>query len=329
MDNNVMLIPEEEVVKILTMEETFEAVETAFKEKAFGRAQMPSKVYVTIKKYNGDFRVMPSYLESLDIAGVKVVNVHPNNPKLYGKPSVMAIIMLIDPQSGAPISIMSGTHITAMRTGAASGIATKYLARKGSKILSLVGTGIQARTQLQAINKVLSLEEVKAYDISKEALNKFTEETRKEYTIRISPCQSIEECVNHADVISVATPTVSPIIKDDWISKGTHINAIGSDAPGKQELDPLILKRAKIVVDDMDQAIHSGEINVPFSLGILRKQDIYGERGEILVGNKPGRVRDDEITIFVSTGLSLQDIATAAKIFEEAKARNRGKWVTL
>jgi len=199
---------------------------------------MPPKVYITIKKYNGDFRVMPSYLENLDAAGVKVVNVHPNNQKLYGKPTVIGTIVLIDPRTGAPISIMSGTHITSMRTGAASGLATKLLAREGSKILGLVGTGAQARTQLQAINQVLKLEEVKAYDTSKEALSSFIEETKKEYKMKISLCQNIEECVSQADVITVVTPTTSPIIKDDWISKGTHINAIGADAQGKQELEP-------------------------------------------------------------------------------------------
>lgn len=329
MANQVLLISEEEVLQTLTMAETLDAVETAFREKTFGRTQMPPKVYVTIPKYNGDFRVMPSYLESIDAAGVKVVNVHPDNPKLYGKPTVMGTIVLIDPRTGAPLAILSGTHITSMRTGAASGLATKHLARKGAKVLGLVGTGAQARTQLQAINQVLHLDEVRAYDASPAVLSRFIDETKKEYALKLSPCRNVEECVRQSDVITVAVPTTHPIINDDWVAKGTHINAIGADAQGKQELDPLILKRAKIVIDDPEQAIHSGEINVPFSQGLLSEKDLYAELGEIIVGQKPGRVRDDEVTVFVSTGLSLQDISTAATVFAKVKALNLGRWVTL
>lgn len=156
LDSRILLINEQEVAKILTMDKTLDAVKEAFMEKGCRQVQMPSKVYITFKKFNGDFRVMPSFLENLDAAGVKIVNVHPNNPRLYGKPSIKATIVLIDPRSGAPLSIMGGTYITAMRTGAASGLATKYLARENSKILGLVGTGVQARTQLKAISKVIS-----------------------------------------------------------------------------------------------------------------------------------------------------------------------------
>ena len=311
------------------MEETLDAVEEAFREKGYGRVQMPPKVYVSFKKYNGDFRVMPSYLEYFDIAGVKMVNVHPNNPQLHGKPTVMATIMLIDPKTGTPLSIMNGTSITAMRTGAASGLATKYLARTNSKMLALIGTGVQARTQLQAINAVLNLDEVKAYDVSKEALTRFIEEVKEKYEIKISPGENIEECVKCADVISVSTPTTYPIIKHAWVKNGTHINAIGADAPGKQELDPMILKNAKIVVDDLTQAVHSGEVNIPISQGFLKVEDIYAELGGIIIGDKPGRIHDDEITVFVSTGLSLQDISTATQIYKIAMEKGLGTWITL
>lgn len=323
------MLNEREVAGILTMEETLDAVEDAFREKAFGRVQMPPKVYVTINKYNGDFRSMPSYFEKREIAGIKVVNVHVNNLKLYNKPTVMATIILIDPKSGAPISIMSGTYITAMRTGAAGGIATKYLASKNSTVLGLVGTGAQARTQLSAISKILNLKEIRAYDKSKESLNKFIKEVEKQYPIRVSLCKNIEECVKNSDVVSTLTPSASPIIKNGWINNGTHINAIGADAPGKQEVDPLILKKAKIIVDDLEQCIHSGEINIPLSNGILKKEDVYAELGEVIIGNKPGRVRDDEITIFDSTGLSIQDISTAARVFTKARVKKIGKWITI
>ncbi len=327
--NEILLISEDEVCEVLTMEETLDVVETVFREKALGRAQMPPKTYITIKKYGGDFRTMPSYLESLDIAGVKIVNVHPNNPRLYNKPTVMATIILIDPHSGSPLAIMGGTHVTAMRTGAAAGVATKYLARKESKSLGLVATGVQARTQLLAISKVLDLEEVRAYDAYPDALTKFVDEAEKEYSVKVTPCKSVEECVGGVDVVSASAPTTSPIVERSWIRDGMHINAIGADAPGKQELDPAILRDAKIVVDDLEQAMHSGEINVPLAKGIIKRENIYAELGEVVVGRKPSRENDKEITVFDSTGLSLLDVSTAARIYEKAKTKNMGKWVTL
>ena len=315
-------------VRSLTIDEAIEAVEAAFKEKELGRAQMPPKTYLFYKKYEGDLRVMPSYLEELDISGVKVVNVHPNNPRKYNLPSVMAIVVLVDPKNGNPISIMNGAYLTAMRTGAASGIATKYLARRESKILALIGAGVQARTQLMAIAEVLDLEEVRVCDKSAEAQKKFIEKSREMYPFKFVGCKS-ENCVVGADVISTTTPSTTPILKNDWIEPGMHINAIGADAPGKEELDPLILKRAKIVVDDWAQALHSGEVNVPLTKGIITEKDIFGELGEIIAGKKPRRVTNDEITIFDSTGLSIQDVTIATKIFKKAKARKLGKWIIL
>lgn len=329
LDNEVLLITESEVIKILTMEDTLESVEEAFSEKARGHVQMPPKTYVTFEKYCGDFRTMPSFLETLDIAGVKVVNAHPNNPRLYDKPTVMATIMLIDPRSGTLLSIMGGTHITAMRTGAASGLATKYLAGPSSRILGLIGTGAQSRTQLLAISKVINLNEVRAYDVSKEALSKFVKETEEEYNVKVTSCKSVDECVKNSDVICTLTPSTSPIVKKEWVHPGMHINAIGADASGKQELDPTILKTSKIIVDDLHQTLHCGEINVPISQGILREEDIYAELGEIIIGTKPGRLHSEEITVFDSTGISLQDISTAHKVFKKAKAEKIGKWITL
>jgi alanine dehydrogenase len=328
MGNEILLLSEEDVINVLTIDDALEAVENAFREKGRGTIQMPPKIYVNFAKYEGDFRSMPSYFENLDIAGIKVVNAHPNNPRLYGKPTVMATIILLDPRNGVPLSIMSGAYLTAMRTGAAGGLATKYLARKNSKVLGLVGTGVQAKTQFQAINEVITLDEIRCYDITDETLKSCCREIEN-CGINVIPCKSIQECIELADVISTTTPVNSPIIKADWIRNGVHINAIGADAEGKQELDPEILKKAKIIVDDMNQALHSGEVNVPLSQGIIVEQDIYAELGEVVVGNKQGRLNDLEITIFDSTGLSLQDVSTAAKVFEKAKAKNVGKWITL
>lgn len=327
--NDILLIPEEIVKDILTMEDAIRAVEEALMEKAAKRVQMPPKTYIFFRKYNGDFRTMPSYLEGLDVAGVKAVNVHPNNPHTYNKPSVMATIILLDPRTGKPISIMGGTTITRMRTGAIGGVATKYLGRKNSETLGLLGAGTQARTQLSAISKILDLKEVRVYDKVDGAVRRFIEEAMKTYNYNFIPCKGVEECVKEADVVSTTTPVTNPIIMDEWITPGTHINAIGADAPGKEELDPKILKRAKIVVDDLDQAVHSGEVNVPIEQGLIRVRDIYGELCEVVSGEKTGRESEDEITVFDSTGLSIQDMATAAIVYNRAKKRKVGEIIYL
>ena len=329
MGKAISLISEDDVNDILTMDDALQAVEEALREKGSNRVQMPSKTYIFFKKYEGDFRTMPSYLEGPDIAGVKVVNVHPNNPKTYNAPSIMATILLIDPKTGAIFAIMGGTTITAMRTGAISGLATKYLARKESTTLAMVGAGTQARTQLSAISKILNLRTVCVYDKNDEAMKGFIEEAEGRYPFNITASNSVEKCVTDADVISTITPVTAPIIKDAWISPGTHINAIGADAPGKQELDPEILQRATIVVDDLDQAAHSGEINVPLTTGAITMKDIHGELCEIIVGKKTGRTSKDEITVFDSTGLSLLDIATAQMVYKRVQEKKLGSSIFL
>ena len=326
-----LLLTEGEVKRLLSMDEVIKVVESAFREKGLGRVQMPAKIYLFYKKYNGDLRAMPSYLENLDISAVKIVNVHPDNRVKYGLPTVMATIVLIDPKNGAPISIMGGTTITAMRTGAAGGVAAKYLARKDSKVVGLVGAGTQARTQLTALLSLYeSLEEVRVYDIDRSASESYVSEMGDTYKGRIKNIFSVDgvkDAVKEADIVVTTTPSRKPLVMDEWISEGVHINCIGADAPGKEELDPAILKRAKIVIDDWEQASHSGEINVPLSKGLITKQDIWAEIGEIVAGLKPGRVSPDEITLFTSTGLAIQDAVTAHLAYKKALEKGIGKLI--
>jgi len=313
-----LILKEEDVKRLLNMSEVLNVVEQAFKEKALGRVQMPPKMYIYFKSFNGDLRVMPSYVEAFGISAVKLVNVHPDNRR-YNLPTVMATITLVDPKTGTPLAIMGGTWITAMRTGASSGVATKYLSRKGSSKLALIGAGAQAITQMMAMAQILKLEEVKVYDISSDAKTNFVKRVSSEYSgMKISATGSVREAVEDADVIVTVTPTTKPIVEDEWIKSGTHINAIGADAPGKEELDPAILQRAKIVVDDFEQSQHSGEVNVPLKKRIISLKQIYGELGEIVTGKKIGRSSDEEITIFDSTGLAIQDAVTAKLVYEKA-----------
>ncbi|MBS7638899.1 MAG: alanine dehydrogenase [Candidatus Bathyarchaeia archaeon] len=330
--SETLLLSDDEIKSLISMGEVMEVVEAAFREKGLGRVQMPPKIYLFFSRYNGDLRAMPSYLEEMDIAAVKVVNVHPNNKEKYGLPTVMAVIVLIDPKSGFPMAIMGGTTITNMRTGAAGGIAAKYLARRNSKIVGLIGAGAQARTQLAALLEVFgSFDEVRVWSRSEETRKGFRDEVMARYghLCRVIPIEEVKDAVRGADIVITTTPSRTPLVRDEWIQPGTHFNCIGADAPGKEELEPQILKRAKIVVDDWEQASHSGEINVPLSMGVISKSDVWAEMGEIVAGIKPGRLSDDEITVFVSTGLAIQDAVVANLAYRRALERGVGRKIKI
>lgn len=325
----VLILTRSEVESLLSMKETIEAVEEAFREKGMDKVQMPPKSYVFFKEFNGDFRVMPAYLESIGAAGVKIVNAHPDNPKKYRLPTVMAIIVLIDPKTGVPLAVMDGTTITNMRTGAAGAVAVKYLARKDSRNVAMVGAGVQARTQLLAISEIIKIEEVRVNDVIRKKAEEYCEEMREKLDADFLVFDDTERAVRDADIVITTTPSRKPIVMSEWIAEGVHINAIGADAPGKQELDPAILTRAKVVVDDIEQASHSGEINVPISKGLFKRSQIYAELGEIVTGKKPGRESNEEITIFDSTGLAVQDIATDWLVYRKALERGIGREIDI
>ncbi len=316
-----LILTENDVKRVLTMRETMEVVERAFELHAKGMTQMPPKVYLTFEK--GDLRAMPAYLDGK--AGVKWVNSHPENPR-RGLPTVMAVLIYNDPETGFPLAVMDGTHITNFRTGAAGGIAAKYLARKDSRIFGFVGCGRQAYTQFLALREVFNIELVKAYDVVERNAERFAKFCEG-FGVSAEVCDAKNAC--DCDVLTTTTPSRKPVVKSEWIRSGTHINAIGADAPGKQELEEEILLRAKIVVDDLEQAMHGGEINVAVSKGILRREDIYATLGEVVAGMKRGREDEDEITVFDSTGLAIQDIAVAGLVFRRAKEMDVGLEIKL
>jgi len=284
-------------------------VEAAFADHGKGLVQMPPKVYVTLPA--GDFRTMPAYLPSLGIAGVKIVNVHPDNPKV-GLPTVMALTIILDLATGRPTAILNATRLTDMRTGAAGAIAAKYLAAKKDCVLGVVGTGRQAEAQVRATAQELSVTSVRVWSRNSVHAEKFA--------TRLSPLPAESmpiEKVCDCDVLITTTPSRSPIVKSEWIHPGTHINAIGADAPGKEELDPEILHQARVFVDDPAQAFHSGEINVPVSKGIYQTWMIAGTLGEVVIGKRK-RESKEEITLFDSTGLAIQDLAIASLAMRQA-----------
>ena len=284
-------------------------VEAAFADHGRGLVQMPPKVYITLPA--GDFRTMPGYLPSLGIAGVKIVNVHPDNPKI-GLPTVMALTVILDLATGRPTAVLNATRLTDLRTGAAGAIAAKYLAPRKECVLGVVGTGRQAEAQVRATALEVPLVKVKVWSRSSAHAEAFA----ARLTPLAAESQTIEN-VCDCDILVTTTPSRAPIIKSEWIHAGTHINAIGADAPGKEELDPEILHRARVFVDDPAQAFHSGEINVPITKSLYQPWMIAGTLGEVVTGKRK-RERQDEITIFDSTGLAIQDLAIASIAMRQA-----------
>lgn len=322
-----LILGAQDIKKLIDMPAALRIVEKAFIAQAQGAVQMPAKIYLHLDRYRGDFRAMPAYIEGMDACGIKWVNVHPGNKK-HNLASVMAVIILNDPRTGFPLAVMDGTRITNLRTGASGGIAAKYLARKDSARVSLVGCGNQAQTQLAALRPFFKIRSVSIYDRDCSKSRRFVRKMNF-LGLKIRCCASIEDCLSGADIVVTTTPSRKPIIKSGWIAPGTHINAIGADARGKEELEPQILKKAKVVVDDRIQAMHSGEINVPLAKKIIKENDIYAALGEVIAGRKKGRVSKDEITVFDSTGLAICDIAAADYVYKEALRRKIGRYIRL
>jgi len=316
------ILTRRDIERITEPDEILRAVEEAFRAHGLQQTQMPPKSYIFYPRHHGDLRTMPAYIEPMEATGVKIVNVHLQN-KARGLPTVMAVIVLNDPTTGYPLAIMDGTWLTALRTGAAGAIAAKYLARSDSRRIGFVGCGVQAETQLLMTQRLFHLQELAAFDIDERRRDAFCAMAAERYGLRVVGSNRLED-IYTCDIITTTTPSTEPILKDEGIRPGTHINAIGADAPGKEELDPAILQRALIVVDSWEQAVHSGEINVPIDRGLITREDIYAELGEIVAGLKPGRTRPDQITVFDSTGLAIQDIASAHVVWAKARTQDVG-----
>lgn len=325
--HETLILSQRDVAKVVNVKSAIGAVEEAFREYGLGRAQMPPKIYLDLKEFSGDFRAMPSYVRKFNLCTLKWVNAHPQNA-VFGLPAVMAVMIVSDPKTGFPLAIMDGTLATSLRTGAGGAVAAQFLARKNSEIVALVGCGVQARAQLTGLHEIFKIKEVRVWGHQKALIQKFIRAMKKT-NIAITAAATIRECVEGADIVVTTTPSRVPLVQSGWIKEGTHINAIGADAPGKEELYPRILKRAKVVVDDFAQAAHSGEINVPVQKGIFKLKDIHASLGEIVAGKKKGRTSEREVTVFDSTGLAIQDTAVASLIYKAALKKKLGARMTI
>ncbi len=315
-----LLLTQKDIASVLTPALANNTVEKAFRAHGLGLVDMPAKSYLYFPE--GDLRSMPAYIsgEGFDIAGVKSVNVHPQNPALK-LPSVMAVIILNDPQTGFPLAVLDGTYITGIRTGAAGAVAAKYLSRVNSEVAGFVGCGAQGRTQLACLLEVRKIRKIKIWQFEgdRACAISFKRWAKATYGMEAAVFPHIDEVTLDSDIVVTTTPSRSPLVKH--VSPGTHINAIGADAPGKQEIHPDIIKKAKVIIDDWVQAAHSGEINVPLLRKQISKRNVYSQLGTIVAGEKKGRTSAAETTLFDSTGLAVQDITCAFVAYQTLKKK--------
>lgn len=323
-----LLLTQKDVAQILTPAVANDTVEKAFRAYGMGQIEMPAKSYLYFPR--GDLRSMPAYIygEGFNIAGVKCVTVHPQNSAAH-LPTVMAVVILNNPQTGFPLAFMDGTYLTCLRTGAAGAIAAKYLSREDSEIAGFVGCGAQARAQLSCLLDVRRIRKIKIWQYSgdKACAQDFKRWAERTYPLKALVSSRMDVVTMKSDIVITTTPSRVPLV--NRVSPGTHINAIGADARGKQEINPAILKQAKVVIDDWAQASHSGEINVPVSKKQLTKKGVHAQLGDIVAGKKRGRISSRELTLFDATGLAIQDIACADIVYRALRNRRGIKSIKL
>jgi ornithine cyclodeaminase/alanine dehydrogenase len=321
--NGTLLLTGRDVAAMLTIEECMTAVEHAFKLYGEGRSSPPGILGVHAR--DGGFHIKAGLL-NLDRSyfAAKVNANFPENVRRQGLPTIQGVVVLSDGANGYPLAVMDSIEITIQRTGAATGVAAKHLAKSDSKTVTICGCGNQGRISLRALTKVLPIERVWAYDRDQEQTQKFASELAGELRIDIKAVGDLRTAVRQSDVCITCTPSKQPFLKEDFVTPGTFIAAVGADNPEKQELEPALLSRNKVVVDVLEQCSSIGELHHALDAGVITIEDVYGELGEVIAGVKPGRTSSDEIIIFDSTGMALQDVVTAAAVYEKAVREGAG-----
>ena len=327
-----LLLTRKDVESVLTMKEAITAVEEGFRQLALGNVSMPQRPVIRIPEYHGLYLGMPAYVGGVGDGGslaLKVVTVYPDNPDKFGLPTTIGTLLLNDPRSGALVAIMDAGFLTAMRTGAASGVATKYLAREDARTVGVFGAGVQARTQLAAVCEVRAIERAVVYDPWQEGRIKYAAEMSERLSIPVEPTDDPRACVEN-DVIVAASSSRTPIFEGAWLAAGTHINGIGSHSPDARELDTETVRRSKVVPDYAPACLaEAGDLILPIQEGAISKDHIHASLGEVVAGQKPGRESADEITLFKAVGLAVQDAVTATRIYELAQAAGVGATIEI
>ena len=315
-----LLLNRSDVEKLLPMDKAIEVVESAFSELANHTAEMPPRTVMIDSEVGGWIAYMPAYLKSDGALGCKAVTVYKGNPDNFGLPTTLATILVQDSKTGKVLAAMDGGYLTAMRTGAVSGVATKHMARSDSKIGGVLGAGVQARQQAVAIAEASEINTILSFSLDPmDARQKFGTwiAARTGVTVRLT--DSAEELCREADIVSLATTATSPIVDSSWWKPGAHINGIGSHAPGVRELDSATVQRARVICDQKDACMaEAGDLQIPVENGEYSWDVVAGELGDVVNGKTKGRTSDDEVTLFKSVGLAVQDISCAALVYRQA-----------
>jgi ornithine cyclodeaminase len=306
-----------DVRRAITMAEAIQAVKEAYIQLSAGQAVVPLRTPVPVDRRGGVTLFMPAYLSESDALAAKVVSVFPRNLE-RGLPTIHAVVIVVDAETGQPRAIMDGTYLTALRTGAASGVATELLARPDARVVAILGAGVQGRTQLEAVCTVRRMEKVWVLDANPETAELYVEEMRRRgrpipeaIFVAASPAEALRE----ADVICTATTSTRPVFDDADLKPGAHINGIGAYTPQMQEIPAETVARARVVVDSRSAALaEAGDLIIPIRQGLIGEDHIRAEIGEVLAGLKPGRGSDEEITVFKSVGNAAEDLAVASLV---------------
>ena len=325
MQVKTLLLRKEEVGRLISMNEVIGTVEEAYRAFNSDQVVQPGYVGMHLPPPRGEIDFKLGYCKSNEMISMKASSGgFIDNPTAHGVPSGMGTILLFDAGTCALACVMDGSLITGLRTGAAGAVSVKVLARKNARRIASIGTGNQARMQIRAIREVMRIEEIHAWDRDPGALRKYKTDIENEFGIPVVMAGSKKEAVERADILITTTRGKGSLVEAGWVKPGTHVVAIGTDQRGKQELDPEIFRNAKIVNDSIEQCVEKGETWHPLNENVISRDDIHAEIGEILLDKKPGRESDEEVTIFDSTGMAIQDNTTSARIYRNALERRVG-----
>lgn len=318
----MLLLSREDIKKVFTMKDAIETNKECFKIFSEGKSEVPLRTTIQAPNHNGVFLFMPAYVEELDAAGLKVVNIFPENVK-ENLPTAPAQVLLIDGKTGVVSSILDGTYVTQLRTGASSGAAFDLFAIKDAKIGALIGTGGQAATQLEAMMVARELDEVRVFDLDPNRRQAFVNRMQEElkcYNTKIVEAISSDDAIENADIIVTVTPSSKPVFDGTKVKKGATVSCVGAYQHHMQEMDPAILPRASKIYFDSEEAVlsESGDILIPLEEGIITKDDFTGDIGDVLLGKVVGRENDDEIIVYENVGIGVLDLMTARAIYLKA-----------
>lgn len=326
-----LLLSRDDVASVLTMPDCIAAVEEAFAALARGEANMPQRAVIKVPEHHGLFLGMPAYLGGdQEALGLKLVTIYPDNPSKHNLATTLGTLMLCDPQTGAVTAIMDAGYLTAVRTGAASGVATRYLARPDAEVCTVFGAGVQARQQLVAVHHVRPLRQAYVIDTSADAAAAFARDLSLELDVPIEVSTDAEAAVRAADIVVTASSSPTPVLAGDWVQPGTHINNIGSHAPTTRELDTATVVMSYYVADLREANLaEAGDLLIPIEEGALTADHIQANLGDVVNGTRPGRADAQQVTLFKSCGLAVQDVSTAMAVVKAARARGVGTEVAL